>query len=230
MKSEFLSRVGHELRTPLTGIMGFSDLLSRADVSPERARSWQKEILGQSKRLLRTVEMLEFFASSGAGRVSLRREALDPGRLVDEVAESWSTRINGSRRVLRRVARGLPPLVADRRWLSLALDELVDNAVKFSPEGGQVIVRADSGADGRFVELSVIDQGKGMTNAEAAQAFNDFVQGDSSDTRLYGGLGLGLSLVQRVAEGHGGRVTCESTPGVGSRFSILLPVFVEVER
>ncbi|MGH9069822.1 MAG: ATP-binding protein [Acidimicrobiales bacterium] len=227
MKSEFLSRVGHELRTPLTGIMGFSELLSRADVSAERAREWHQEILGQSKRLLRTVEMLEFFASSGAGRVSLRREVLDPRKLVDEVAQSWLARTNGSQRVLKRVARRLPPLGGDRRWMSLALDELVDNAVKFSPEGGQVILSVDPGGQGRFVEFSVIDQGKGMSNAEASQAFNDFVQGDGSDTRSYGGLGLGLSLVQRVAEAHGGRVLCESTPGVGSRFSIVLPASLE---
>lgn len=229
MKSEFLSRVGHELRTPLTGIMGFSELLARSEVSPDRARVWHKEILGQSKRLLRTVEMLEFFASAGAGRVSLRRETLDPGALVDDLAAAWSARVNGSRKVLRRVARNLPRLDADRRWLSLAIDELVDNAVKFSSEGGQVVVRVEAGPGGRSVEFSVIDEGKGMSGEEAAQAFTDFAQGDSSDTRRYGGLGLGLSLVQRVAEGHGGQVTCESVPGAGSRFSILIPAAVDAE-
>ncbi|MGH9129598.1 MAG: ATP-binding protein [Acidimicrobiales bacterium] len=229
MKSEFLSRVGHELRTPLTGIMGFSELLARAEVSPDRAATWHKEILEQSKRLLRTVEMLEFFASAGAGRVFLRKEPLDPGALVDEVAEAWSTRVNGSRRVLRRVPRDLPSLSGDRRWLALALDELVDNAVKFSPDGAQVTVTAQAAPDRRSVELSVSDQGRGMSKAEAAQAFTDFVQGDSSDTRLYGGLGLGLSLVQQVAEGHGGSVTCDSTPGSGSRFAIVIPVAVDAE-
>ncbi len=229
MKSEFLSRVGHELRTPLTGIMGFSELLARAEVSPERAASWHREILDQSKRLLRTVEMLEFFASAGAGRVFLRKELLDPADLVGEVTQSWSARVTGSRRVLRRVPRDLPPLLADRRWLALALDELVDNAVKFSPAGGQVIVRVDVTPDGRHVELSVSDQGKGMSETEAAQAFADFVQGDGSDTRRYGGLGLGLSLVQQVAEGHGGRVTYDTVPGSGSRFSIVIPLTAEVQ-
>jgi PAS domain S-box-containing protein len=229
MKSEFLSRVGHELRTPLTGIMGFSELLARAEVSPERAASWHREILAQSKRLLRTVEMLEFFASAGAGRTHLHKELCDPGTLVDEVTQSWSARVNDSRRVLRRVSSNLPPLLADRRWLTLALDELVDNAVKFSPEGAQVVVRVDVAPDRRQVEFSVSDQGKGMSVAEAAHAFADFVQGDGSDTRRYGGLGLGLSLVQQVAEAHGGRVTCETTPGSGSRFVIMIPLSVAVE-
>lgn len=229
MKSEFLSRVGHELRTPLTGIMGFSELLARSEVAPERAAVWHREILDQSKRLLRTVEMLEFFASAGAGRVFLRKEVLNPGLVVEEVTESWFARVDGSRRLLRRVPAGLPPVLADRRWLALALDELVDNAVKFSSDGAQVTVAVETTPDGEFVELLVIDQGKGMTESESSQAFTDFVQGDGSDTRSYGGLGLGLSLVRQVAEGHGGRVSCESKPGAGSRFSIVLPVAVDVE-
>ncbi|MGH9063412.1 MAG: sensor histidine kinase, partial [Acidimicrobiales bacterium] len=224
MKSEFLSRVGHELRTPLTGIMGFTDLLGRTDVAPERARAWQGEILEQSKRLLRTVEMLEFFASAGAGRVRLRREGLDARSLVGDVAGRWSSQVSGSHTVVGEVAGDLPQVLADRRWLTLALDELVDNAVKFSPEGGEVTVRVDPGPGMGWVEISVTDQGKGMSEEEGERAFADFMQGDGSDTRRYGGLGLGLSLVQRVAQSHGGRVTWDSQPGRGSRFSIGLPV------
>ncbi|MGH9068760.1 MAG: ATP-binding protein, partial [Acidimicrobiales bacterium] len=223
MKTEFLSRVGHELRTPLTGIMGFTDLLARADAPPERARVWHGEVLEQSKRLLRTVEMLEFFASAGAGRVQLRRERVNPRSVAEDVVERWSSRVTGAHTIVRRVARDLPPVMGDRRWLTLAVDELVDNAVKFSPDGGRVILRVEPGPDRRSVEISVTDQGKGMSEEEAGRAFADFAQGDSSDTRSYGGLGLGLSLVQRVAEGHGGRVTCESRPGRGSRLGIIIP-------
>lgn len=227
MKTEFLSRIGHELRTPLTGIMGFTDLLARTQVSPERARSWHGEILEQSKRLLRTVEMLEFFASSGAGRVRLQREELDPRSFVDDLVRRWSPRLDDVHILQRRVARDLPPLTADRRWLTLAVDELLDNAFKFSPHGGRVTLRVSPAADGRSIEISVADQGKGMSEEEASQAFADFTQGDSSDTRQYGGLGLGLSLVQRVAEGHGGTVGWESEPGRGSRFWVSLPSVVE---
>lgn len=227
MKSELLSRVGHELRTPLTGIMGFTDLLTRAEVAPEQARAWHGEILGQSKRLLRTVEMLEFFASDAAGGIRLRRERLDPRPLVDEVAHRWSQRVDGSHTVARRVAQGVPPMIADRRWLDLALDALMDNAVKFSPDGGRITVRVDPGPDARTVEISVSDQGVGMSEEEIRQVFADFVQVDSSDTRRYGGLGLGLSLVQRVAELHGGYVACQSKPGRGSRFAVVVPVPAE---
>jgi PAS domain S-box-containing protein len=224
MKTEFLSRVGHELRTPLTGIMGFSDLMARKSVPPNQARVWHGEILEQSKRLLRVVERLEFFASAGAGRLRLRPDWVDVRLLIDEVVSVWETRLQEPWLISRRVERDLDPVVADRRWIRLAIDELVDNAVKFSPDGGEIVVMARTVRGGRVLELSVSDHGKGMSEKEATAAFGEFVQGDSSDTRRYGGLGLGLSLVQRVVEGHGGSVAWESYPGRGSKFSLLLPI------
>jgi signal transduction histidine kinase len=232
MKTEFLSRVGHELRTPLTGIMGYADILLRREVEPARARLWHEEMLVAAKRLLRIVEMLEFFASSGAGRVLLRPERLVVRDLIDSVVASWGGRLPSGHRITRRVARGTPDVLGDRRWLALAIDELVDNAVKFSPDGGKVSVTAAPaglGVNGRRngktsgIEIAVTDRGKGMTADEQATAFGEFVQGDSSDTRRFGGLGLGLSLVQRVVEGHSGAVRCLSTPGKGSTFTITLP-------
>jgi signal transduction histidine kinase len=229
MKTEFLSRVGHELRTPLTGIMGYADILQRRDVPPERARGWYGDIAQASKRLLRIVEMLEFFASTGAGRVLLRPEALDPGQLVRSAVVDWSSRAGDDHELVSRVGRGTPEVLADRRWLALALDELIDNAVKFSPDGGRIVVSARPGpseddAGAPTVEISVADRGKGMSRQEQASAFGEFVQGDASDTRQFGGLGLGLSLVQRVVVDHGGSVTCRSTPGRGSVFSLHLPL------
>jgi PAS domain S-box-containing protein len=229
MKTEFLSRVGHELRTPLTGIMGYADILQRRDVSPERARGWYGDIAQASKRLLRIVEMLEFFASTGAGRVLLDPEAVDPGQVVRSAVADWSSRASEGHELISRVGRGTPDVLADRRWLALALDELIDNAVKFSPDGGRIVVSARPGPVGGdggagTVEISVADRGKGMSRQEQASAFGEFVQGDTSDTRRFGGLGLGLSLVQRVVVDHGGSVTCRSTPGRGSVFSLHLPL------
>jgi PAS domain S-box-containing protein len=221
MKTEFLSRIGHELRTPLTGIMGYAELLTRKSVPADRARQWHEEILKQSKALHRIVQMLEFFASSSANRVMLRPEVLDVRSVVDEVVQRWGARVDGDHRITRRVSRGVPKVTADRRWLTLSLDELVDNAVKFSPNGGNISVVASPSDKG--VELAVIDRGKGMSPQEQELAFADFVQGDTSDTRRFGGLGLGLSLVQRVAEAHGGTVSVLSELGKGSRFSIFLP-------
>jgi PAS domain S-box-containing protein len=224
MKTEFLSRVGHELRTPLTGIIGYSEMLLAREVAKERQRLWHEEILDASKRLLRIVEMLEFVASAGAGRMPLRPEPLDVRRMVEDLTSRWSTRVNGDHTIARRVSRQLPPVQADRRWLTLAVDELIDNAVKFSPDGGRVTVTAAPAAgNGEGIEISVVDRGVGMTAQEQAEAFGDFVQGDPSDTRRFGGLGLGLGLVKRVVEGHGGHVLCASEPNRGTRFTIFLP-------
>ncbi|MDP9386629.1 MAG: ATP-binding protein, partial [Actinomycetota bacterium] len=222
MKTEFLSRVGHELRTPLTKVIGFADLLHRKRVPEEQARDWNQEILTQSKSLLRIVKMLEFFAASGAGRVYLRPEEFDPRAVVDDVVRRWGQQSGRPDDIRPRVRRATPKVVADRRLLVSCLDELVDNAVKFSPDGGRIVVAAEP-AEGGGVELSVSDHGIGMTRAEQERAFSEFVQGDPSDTRRYGGLGLGLAFVQRVVEAHGGRLSCRSEPEKGSRFSIVLP-------
>lgn len=241
MKTEFLSRVGHELRTPLTVIMGYVDILLRREVDPARARGWHEEIFSGAKRLLRIVEMLEFFASSGAGRVRLRPEPLDVRSLVSGVATRWGDRLGDEHPVVRRVDPETPPILADRRWLVLALDELIDNAAKFSPIGGRISITAGpggaygpsddgpdvpSGSPGHrraTVEISVGDRGEGMTAEQEAMAFGEFVQADSSDTRRFGGLGLGLALVKRVVEGHGGAVICRSAPGRGSTFTVQVP-------
>jgi signal transduction histidine kinase len=230
MKDEFLSRIGHELRTPLTGIMGYAEILLRRDVPAERARAWHDDILQSARRLLRIVEMLEFFASEGAGRSVLRMEEVDIRELVSGIASSWTSRLPDNISLGRRVAANTPSVVGDRRWLTLAVDELIDNAVKFSPDGGRIVVGAarvssnGSAPPSEMLEITVRDRGLGMSADEHAIAFGDFVQADNSDTRRFGGLGLGLALVRRVVERHGGDVVCRSALGRGSTFTIRIPV------
>jgi PAS domain S-box-containing protein len=223
MKTEFLSRIGHELRTPLTGVLGYADLLLRREWPPERSRMMLEEVHASARRLERIVELLEFFAAAAAGRTLLRLREVDIRGLVDGVYRSWEPRVEPPVQLARKLSRGLPKVVADPRWLRMALDELVDNAKKFSPGGGRIVVGAQVVDDGR-VEVFVADHGVGMSAEEVGLAFDDFQQGDTSDTRSFGGLGLGLPLVQRVTEGHGGEVRCATTPGRGTRLSILLPV------
>ena len=264
MKTEFLSHVGHELRTPLAGVLGHAEILTRRQLPAAQTRVSHQEILKSGKRLERIVEMLEFFASSGAGRVPLRPEHLQVRSVVDDAVARWHGKLEKPPDITRRVARNLPDVTADRRWLTASIDELIDNALKFSPNGARITVTATevdplavhngtgNGAGDRLspngrvrngrvrngrvrarrgaVEISVIDRGKGMSPDEQELAFSDFVQGDGSDTRRFGGLGLGLALVKRVAEAHGGTVHCESTPGKGSKFSIVLPAVPKIRR
>src|SRR6202043_3688150 len=118
------------------------DFLLRRTVPAERAQFAHEEILVSAKRLLRVVEMLEFFASSGAGRVLLRPEPLDVRQLVEVVVTPWLERLTPPNTLTRRVARRVPDINGDKRWLALAIDELIDNAVKFSPGGANVTVSA----------------------------------------------------------------------------------------
>lgn len=221
MKTEFLSRIGHELRTPLTGILGYADILLRRPVREEMARAWYEDILQSARRLLRIVEMLEFFASEGAGRVVLRLTPVDVRALVNGIASSWTGRLPANLSIGRRLPRAETMVVADQRWLTLAVDELIDNAVKFSPEGGRILLKVTPGES--RVDIEVTDKGMGMTPQHHDVIFGDFVQGDNSDTRRFGGLGLGLAVVRRVVEGHGGTITCRTSPGRGTTFVIGLP-------
>jgi len=222
MKTEFLSRIGHELRTPLTGVLGYSEMLLRRDWPPDRSRQMLEEVNSSGHRLERIVQLLEFFAAAAAGRTLLRLEPVDLKSVVDDVSRIWAPRVQPPLVLSRKIASGLPTVLGDPRWLRLALSELVDNAIKFSPVGGRVVISAVLVGDGR-VDLAVTDHGVGMTAEQVDRAFNDFEQGDTSDTRRYGGLGLGLPLVLRVVEGHGGEVRCATTPGRGTRLSMVLP-------
>jgi signal transduction histidine kinase len=120
------------------------------------------------------------------------------------------------------VARGTPDLLVDRRLVDMSLDELIDNAVKYSPDGGNVSVSVASDGNG-VVVVSVVDRGVGVPDDLLPSIFQDFSQADGSATREFGGLGLGLPLVRHVAEAHGGTVSVESVPGRGSTFTLRLP-------
>jgi PAS domain S-box-containing protein len=230
-KTEFLSNISHELRTPLTPIKGYAEMLRRdqqmapaRQLPPDKRRAFLDGILESSERLERTVDILVNFAAMEAGRLVLRTEPVDSATLVHEVCEKWRSR-SGLHRV-EELVQGRPRVLADRRLLERSIDELIDNAVKFSPEGGVVTVRTElvGAGDSRAVEISVSDEGIGIAPSDFDRIFSDFSQIDGSATRRYGGLGLGLPFVQRVVAAHGGALRATSEPGHGSTFTMELPI------
>jgi len=230
-KTEFLSNISHELRTPLTPIKGYAEMLRRdqqmpatRQLPPDKRRAFLDGILESSERLERTVDILVNFAAMEAGRLVLRTEPVDMANLVHEVCERWRSRSDRHR--VEELVNGRPRVLADRRLLERSIDELFDNAVKFSPEGGVVTVRADliGAGDGRAVEIAVSDEGIGIAPSDFDRIFSDFSQIDGSATRRYGGLGLGLPFVQRVVAAHGGSLDATSEPGRGSTFVMRLPI------
>jgi two-component system sensor histidine kinase VicK len=226
MKTEFLATISHELRTPLTPIKGFASILSTRDLPKAKAKGFADEISAAADQLERVIGQLVNFATIVGGRLSIDSEPVAMRPLVDECVKSWRGRADGTHKFVRRVAAKVPRVVADRSYLVQAIDELLDNAVKYSPQGGSIVVEA------RLVELdsvpameiSVTDQGVGIAQDRLESILGDFTQGDSSATRRFGGLGLGLAFVQRVARAHGGDLSIWSAGGSGTRAAIVLPL------
>lgn len=226
MKTEFLANISHELRTPITPIKGYSDLMRRREVPREQQVTFLEGILASAERLERIVEMLVDFSAMEAGRLSPNKVAVDLDRMTAELVDKWEHNAP-NHRFERTGFDDVPEVRVDRRLVPLAISELMDNAVKFSPNGGKVILTAqhlvENGQNAGSVRISVRDEGIGMDPEQLSRIGQNFVQADGSETRAYGGLGLGLAYVRRIAEGHGGRLEVESEPETGSCFTLVLP-------
>jgi signal transduction histidine kinase len=225
LKTEFLSTVSHELRTPLTPIRGYAEMLSRRpDLPPERVQSFVAEILAGTARMSRAVELLVDVAALDAGRVSPQQDQVAVDKLVDGRLSTWRERYPERAGDLhRRVSAKLPAIEVDAGWLSKALDELADNAVKYTMPGSAITLTASRTANGS-VSIAVRDAGEGIDTDRLAELMGDFSQADSSDTRKVGGMGLGLGFVTRVADALGLALEVSSEPGKGSEFAIEVPV------
>jgi len=228
MKSEFLANVSHELRTPITPIKGYAEMMARKKFGRAKEEQFLEGILQSTTRLERVVEILVDFAAMEAGRLKPRVEPVPVKELVARLTDKWKER-DGGHRFVRKIGASVPPIMGDPKLLGRSLDELVDNAVKFSPDGGQIEISAEPYINGSRstrvsrVLITVRDHGIGIEPEQMPDLFQDFRQGDGSETRSYGGLGLGLAYVKRIASVHGGDVLVESEPGKGSSFSLVLP-------
>lgn len=224
MKTEFLANVSHELRTPLTPIIGYSELMSRRDLEADQAREFASGILAGARRLERIVAMLVDFSAIEGGRLALSLEDIDLPPVVERSVDAWRDR-TAKHRFETDVPPGIPAARADATLIRRVIDELLDNAVKYSPEGGRVYVAlaSENSRGTGLVRVEVSDQGIGIDSGDLDSIFQDFSQVDASFTRSFGGLGLGLAFVKRVVEAHGGTITVTSEPGRGSTFSFTVP-------
>ena len=226
MKTEFLSNISHELRTPLTPIKGYAEILLRKELPVEKIRQFSSSILEATGKLERIVQLLVDFSAMEAGRIQTRNADIDMSQMIGKVATDWQKRA-ANHQIECELEADLPEIVGDERLLVRTLNEVIDNAVKFSPDGGVVTLGARSyGGDDerpRFVEMKVTDHGIGISPEDLPKIFSDFHQLDGSETRSYGGLGLGLAYVQRIIEAHEGEIQVSSDPKEGTVVKITLP-------
>jgi signal transduction histidine kinase len=223
IKDEFVSIVSHELRTPLNAILGWTTMLQRGMLAPEKSVRALQSIHDNASRQARLIEELLDFSRVTSGRTSLQIEQVDVRELIRGVVESMVPTA-----VSRAVDLDLSsvPLVAvrgDIRRLEQVCFNLIDNALKFTPDGGRVTI--DVRIAGGQVEIEVKDTGAGMEPDFLPYVFDRFRQADSTTSRTYGGLGLGLSIAKQLVEAHGGRISASSEgKGTGSTFTVQLPI------
>ena len=231
IKSELLSNISHELRTPLSPIKGYSQILRARQLPPAEVRRFANEIEKASARLERVVVQLVNFASMSAGAYEVRTEPTLVREVVDRAVARWTDRLDPDvHPIHRRLGRRLPKVWLDRVAIDQALDELLDNAVKYSPAGGRIDVAANAAfhpALGATVRLSVTDRGVGIPTDRRDVVLDEFTQADGSATRSYGGLGLGLALVGRIVRAHGGELELVSVEEKGTTLTMVLPVGAE---
>jgi signal transduction histidine kinase/GAF domain-containing protein len=233
MKSNFLSVVSHELRTPLHSIKGFVEIILMGKTGPvtELQEDFLKTVRTQTTSLQRMIDDLLEFSRMEAGRVKLHLGEVALPPMAQAVAAKLAPLAEEGGQQLRvDLPDGLPEIDADRSRLEQVLTNLVENALKFTPAGGVIVI---SGAQvGDRVRLAVADSGIGIPPDEQDRVFDRFYQVDGSERRAYRGTGLGLSICKHIVERHNGRIWVESDglPGHGSRFVVELPIILRPEE
>lgn len=224
LQSEFVSAVSHEFRTPLTSLRQLSEMLSRGRVPTEELRQESYDILSrESERLQRLVESLLDFGRMEARAFRYHYEHLDPAALVGELVVEFQEKAAAlGYRVELELAGEYPFIHADREALGLALRNLLDNAVKYSPDCRTVWVEMARERD--RLAIRVRDQGMGIPASEQKEIFKRFVRGTGSRATNIQGTGIGLAMARHIIEAHDGEIRLESNPGRGSTFTILLPL------
>jgi signal transduction histidine kinase len=220
LKANFISNISHELRTPLTHVKGYVELLVTGSLGPiAEEQKHALTICQQSTaRLEGLIDDLIMFSLASRGELSLKQEPVDVGRLASLAVRPVEQK--GKERgvsVHAVVDKNLPLVQADPQKIAWALGQLLDNAIKFTPAEGRVVLSVKR-ETGNLVIVSVTDTGIGIPQPRLDEIFEPFHQLDGSSTRRFGGTGIGLSLVRQIVEAHGSMLEVASVEGKGSTF------------
>jgi PAS domain S-box-containing protein len=223
-KDEFLMTLSHELRTPMTAILGWSRMLPAMSPDDPMFHEAVMSIAGGAQLQARLIDDILDVSRIVSGKLRLAPETIETARVIMNAAEAVTPTANAKEIT---ITMSLPPtlgvIVADPTRIQQVIWNLLTNAVKFTPRGGRVEVSARRTAS--HVQISVTDSGEGIDSQFLPHIFEPFRQAESPQTRVHGGLGLGLSIVRYIAEAHGGTVSAESEGrGKGATFTVTLPV------
>lgn len=225
LKEEMLSAVSHEMRTPLTAILGFTDYLMSEDVPKDQLKSCLGTIYKETERL---DELIGNFLELQRLKARVEQNSFRAVPVQDLLLTATEIYRNASRQheIVVDCAPNLPPIRGVAEQLHEVLTNLISNAIKYSPDGGTVLVTASQ--DDQFVTFCVKDEGIGIPRDVIDKIFDKFYRVDNTDRRKVGGTGLGLTLVREIVAEHGGRVWVESAQDKGSAFFFAIPVYHEV--
>ena len=230
IKSNFLATVSHELRTPLTSVIGYTEMLLEGLAGPLAAeqREYLTTILSKADQLLGLITAVLDASLLESGRTPATAEAVALDEMVASVVAAFAPQAH--KRTIAIEIHAVPLLaIGDRRQIRQVLWQLVSNAVKFTPDSGRIDIEVKLGPINaterrRGAHVVVRDSGIGIPGEQLAHIFEPFYQVDSSSTRSFGGTGLGLALAKAYVEAQGGRIWVDSTPGLGSTFSVSFPI------
>ena len=224
LKANFVSNISHELRTPLTHIKGYVELLVTESLGP--LTDEQKHALQVSQksttRLERLIEDLIMLSITSRGQLTLKQEDVDIRRLANLTIKTVTEQAKERGVTVHAVLdQHLPSIHADSQKLVWVMGQLLDNGIKFTPEGGRVVLRVAHESE-KLLTISVTDTGIGIPAHRIDELFESFHQLDGASTRKYGGTGMGLSLVRQIVEAHGSMLEVQSLEGRGSTFKFPL--------
>ena len=227
VRRDFVANITHELKTPLTAIQGFAETLLAGALDDRENRERFLEIIrDHAQRLARLTDDLLKLSLIEAGKLELEIQPVAVAELMDPCVATAQIKAHGKQLLLRAdCPAGLPAVRGDRSRLAEVLQNLLDNAVQYTPAGGRIIVRAR--ANEGTVVITVSDTGIGIPQAEQERIFERFYRVDAARSREAGGTGLGLAIARHIVEAHGGRIWADSTVGQGSDFHFSVPVAEE---
>lgn len=220
IKSEFVSNVSHELRTPLALINMFAETLSMGRVKTEEKKQEYYEIIGrETERLSAIVNKILNFSQMESGKRKYNFEEVDLNEVVTKIYDSYKFHLkNKGFEVVLNKEENLPPIIADHGAISEAIINLLDNGIKYSKEEKELTIK--TGTDRKYLFISVIDKGIGISSEDKKKIFDKFFRASSNNVHTTKGTGLGLSIVKEIVEVHDGKIEVESVPGMGSSFTL----------